>query len=95
MTSKWSDLLAFEFVGAVAGADRGRERVAAGSLDEFDCLVWIRQAGVAFVHLDVLLDAAKHAQLGLHADALGMRAVDDALGDGDVLIERLRGWRRS
>ena len=63
-------LLAFEFVGAVAGADRGGERIAAGLLDEFDRFVRIRQAGMSFIHLDVFLDAAELAKLGLDADAL-------------------------
>jgi len=44
---------------------------------------------VALVDLDVLLDAAEHAELGLDGDALGVRLVDDALGDLDVLVERL------
>ena len=49
----------------------------------------IGQAGVAFLDLDVFLDAAQHAQLGFDADPLGMGAIDDALGDRDVLVERL------
>ena len=63
-------LFAFEFVGAVAGADGGGERIATGLPNEFDRFVWIRQAGVAFIDLDVFLDAAKLSQLGLDADAL-------------------------
>ena len=63
-------LLALEFVGAVAGADRGGERVAAGLPNEFDRFVRIGQGSVAFVHLDVFLDAAELAQLRLDADAL-------------------------
>ena len=50
-------LLAFEFVSAMTRADGGRERVAAGPLYELDGLLWIGERGVAFVHLDVLLDA--------------------------------------
>ena len=36
-------------------------------------------------------DAAQHAELGLDGDALGVGAVDDALGDLDVLLERIVG----
>jgi hypothetical protein len=43
----------------------------------------------AVLDLDVLLDAAEHAELGLDDDALGVGGVDDALGDLDVLLERL------
>ncbi len=32
-------LLALEFVGAVAGADRSRERIATGPLDELNCFL--------------------------------------------------------
>ena len=49
----------------------------------------IGQAGVAFLDLDVLLDAAEHAEFGLDADALGVGAIHDALGDRDVLVERI------
>ena len=49
----------------------------------------IGQAGVAFLDLDVLLHAAEHAQFGLDADALGVGAIHDALGDRDVLVERI------
>ncbi len=84
-------LLALELVGAVAGADGGGEGVAAGPLDEFDGLLGIGEAGVAFVDLDVLLDAAELAELGLDADALGVGAVDHPLGDGDVLLEGVVG----
>ena len=51
--------------------------------------VGIGQAGVAFLDRDVFLDAAEHAELGLDGDALGVRRVDDALGDLDVLVERI------
>jgi hypothetical protein len=88
-------LFALELEGAVAGADGAGERIAAGRLDELLRFSGIGQAGVAFVDLDVFLDPAEHAELGLDADALGVGAVDDALGDGDVLVERDRGRRRS
>ena len=54
----------------MAGADGGRERIAAGLLDEFDRFVRIGQAGVAFIDLDVFLDAAELAELRFDADAL-------------------------
>ena len=78
-------LPALELVGAVARADGGGERVAAGELDEFLGLLGLGQAGIAFLDLDVLLDAAEHAELGFDRDALGVRGGDDALGDGDIL----------
>ncbi len=82
-------LRALELVGAVAGADGDGQAVAAGPLDELLGLVGVGQHGVLLVDLDVLFDAAQHAQLGLDADALGVGALDDALGDRDVLVERL------
>jgi hypothetical protein len=82
-------LLALELEGAVRGADGAGEGVAAGLLDEVLGLGRIGQAGVAFLDLDVLLDAAEHAELGLDGDALGVGGVDDALGDRDVLLERI------
>ena len=47
--------------------------------------------GVAVLDLDILLDAAEHAELGLDGDALLVGGVDDALGDLDVLGVRLVG----
>jgi hypothetical protein len=35
-------LLAFELVGAMAGADRRRERIATGALHELERFFWIR-----------------------------------------------------
>ena len=58
-------LFALEFISAVAGADGGRERIAAGSLHEFDRFLRIRQRGVAFVDLDVLFDTAELARARL------------------------------
>ncbi len=80
-------LLALELVGAVAGADGHGERIATGTLDELDSLIGIGQAGVAFIDFDVFLDAAEHAELGFDGDALGVGAVDDAAGDGDVFVK--------
>ena len=62
-------LAALELVGAVAGADRAGEGVAAGLLDEILGLGRVGQAGIAFLDLDVLLDAAEHAELGLDGNA--------------------------
>src|SRR2546429_4148859 len=56
MTSKWSDCCPFEFVSAVAGPDRRRQRIAFGLLDEFDGLDRIGQARMFFIHTDVFLD---------------------------------------
>src|SRR5437868_12177792 len=80
-------LLSFEFVGAVTGADRGRERVTLCLLDELDSFVRVGQASVSFIHLNVFLDAAEPAELGFDADAFGMRFINDALGDGNVFVE--------
>src|ERR1041384_1316566 len=82
-------LLALEFVGSVARSDRGRERITTGTLDEFPSFVGVGQASVAFVYFNVFLDAAEHAEFGFHTDALGMRAVGNAPGDGDVFVECL------
>src|ERR1700730_384798 len=43
---------------------------------------------MAFVDFDVFLDTAQPAKLGFDADPFGMRFVDDALGNGNVLLER-------
>ena len=58
-------------------------------LDEALRFGGIGQAGVAFLDFDVFLHAAQHAQFGLDADPLGVGAVHDALGDRDVLVERI------
>ena len=79
-----------ELVGAVARADRAGQRIAARALDEFDRLLRIGQLGVRLGDRDVLFDAAELAELGLDRDALGVGRVDDALRDGDVLVEGLR-----
>src|SRR5579862_478097 len=81
-------LLALELVRAVAGADGRRERVAPGAADELDRLRGVRQAGVAFIHLDVFLHSAEHAEFRLDAYARRVRAIHDALGYGHVLLER-------
>ena len=82
-------LLALELEGAVRGADGAGEGVAAGALDELLGLGRVRQRGVAVLDLDVFFDAAEHAEFGFDGDALGVGAVDDALGDFDVLLERI------
>ena len=68
MRSKCSPCLP-ELVGPVRGADGHGQRVAAAPLDELDGLVGIGQAGVVGRDLDVFLDAAEHAQLGLDRNA--------------------------
>ena len=52
-------LLSFEFVGAVAGADRRGKRIAAGAPDELDRFLRVGQAGVSFVDGNVLLNPAE------------------------------------
>ena len=85
-------LAAGELVRAVDGADGAGQAVAAGTARRTP---WPRRgrSGRAFFSstCDVFLDAAEHAEFGLDADALGVGAVDDALGDGDVLLERIVG----
>ncbi len=83
-------LAALELVGAVAGADGAGEGVAAGLLDEVLGLVGIGEGGVAVLDLDVLLDAAEHAELGL--DARGPwrgRASTTRLVIATFFVERL------
>ncbi len=82
-------LFALEFVSAVAGADRRRQRVAPCSRDEFFGLFGIRQAGVAFLDNHILLDAAKLTEFRLNTDAPRVRAVDDALCNFHILLERM------
>jgi len=77
-----------KLVGAVAGADRAGQTVAAGTPDEFDRLVWIRQMGFLLRHGDVLLDAAQLPQFSLDADAPGVCAIHHSLGYCNVLLER-------
>ena len=86
-------LVAGELEGAVRGADRAGQGVAAGLRDEVDDLLGL---GVDVLGgRDVLLDALELAELGLDDDALGVGGVDDALGDGDVLLVGGRRRRRS
>lgn len=53
-------LAAFEFVGAVGGADGCGEGIAAGATDEFHGFFGIGEAGVAFIDDDVFFDTAEH-----------------------------------
>jgi len=80
-------LTALKLKGTVAGADGAGERVAAGLLHEFFGFGRVGEAGVPLVDADVFLDASEHAELGLDGEALGVGALDDALGNGDVLLE--------
>jgi len=82
-------LAALEFKGTVARADGAGERVAAGLLYKLLGFGGIGEAGVPFLDLDVFLDSTKHAELGFDGEALGVGAFDDALGDGDVFLERI------
>jgi hypothetical protein len=82
-------LLSLELVRAVAGADRGRERIAFRLFNELDRLLRVSQTGVPFIDFDILINAAQHSQFGFHADAFWMRTVDHPFCDGNVLVERL------
>src|SRR5437879_4058848 len=84
-------LSALELESAVAGANGAGERIAAGFLYELLRCNRVGEAGVAILDLDVLLDAAEHAELSLDRDALGMGLVDHALGDLDILVEWIVG----
>ena len=84
-------LFALEFEGAVAGADGAGEGIAAGLFDEVFGFGGVGEGGVAVLNFDVVLDAAEHAEFGFDGDPLGVGPVDDALGDLDVLVERVVG----
>ncbi|OQA29208.1 MAG: hypothetical protein BWY57_03370 [Betaproteobacteria bacterium ADurb.Bin341] len=80
-------LVALELERAVRGADRAGQRVAAGLLDEGFGLLGL---GVdMLVGRDILFHAFELAQFCLDHDALGVGGVHDALGDLDVLLERI------
>ncbi len=83
-------LAALELVGAVAGAD-GARRASRSRVffTKSSASTGFVRHGVPVLDLDVLLDAAEHAELGLDGESLGVGRVDDALGDRDVLVERL------
>ena len=84
-------LFTLELERAVGGADGAGEGVAAGLFYEFFGLGWVGEAGVAFFDYDVFFNTAEHAELGFDRDALGVGAVDDALGDRDVFFEGIVG----
>ena len=88
--------LAREFVGAVRGAHRDRQRIDLGGANEIDGLVRVGQqlvvADLAFDAVAVLLLAAamlqraEHAELALDRGADPMRHVDHAAGDVDIVV---------
>ena len=80
--------LGLKLVGAVRGADRDGERVAADALDKLLGLV-----GIGKDHLadHVLFDATEGAELGLDGDAELMSVLDDFPGDRDVLLKVVVG----
>ena len=82
-------LRAGELERAVAGADGAGQAVAPGAAHELLGLFGVGELGIGLADRDVFFDAAELAEFGLDADALGVRRVDDALGDRDVLLERL------
>ena len=97
--------LAGEFVGAVRGAHRDRERIDLGGADEIDGLVRIGQklvvAELAFRAVAILLFAgamlerAEHAELAFDGGADPVRDLRDAAGDLDVVgVVGRRSWRR-
>ena len=69
-------LLSLELVRAVAGANRGRKRIAFRLFDELDRLLRVSQAGVPFIDFDILFNTAQPSQFGFYADAFWVRAVD-------------------
>jgi len=84
-------LLALELEGAMRGADGAGEGVAAVCLTKSSASAGSVRQALPSSTLMSSFHAAEHAELGLDGDALGMRLVDDALGDGDVLGERVMG----
>src|SRR5882724_9188042 len=82
-------LLSLGLVRAVAGADRGRKRIAFSLFDELDRLLRVSQTGVPFIDFDILFNTAQHSQFGFHADAFWEPAVDHPFCDCNVLVERL------
>src|SRR6266487_2432777 len=82
-------LLTLELVRAVAGANRGRKRIAFRLFDELDRLLRVSQTGVPFIDFDILFNTAQPSQFGFHADAFWVRAVDHPFCDANVLVERL------
>ena len=68
----------------MARADRDRERVDAGLLDEVDRLVGIGQVHLA--RAVAVLDPAERAELALDLHALRVRRLDDLAGDRDVVL---------
>jgi hypothetical protein len=87
-------LLALELEGAVAGADGAGEGVAAGLLDEGLGFLGLGEGGVAFLDLDVLLDAAEHAEFGLDEMPLAWAASTTRLVIS-TFFRTDRGRRRS
>jgi len=84
-------LLALELECAVAGADGGGEGVAPAALDKFDGFGGVGQAGVAFFHNHVFFHAAELAEFGFDGEALGVGAIHDAPGCGDVFFKGRMG----
>src|SRR5690606_22088594 len=83
-------VLALELVGAVAGADRDGQRVAAGLFHEAHGLGGVGQARVALIDLDVVLDAAQAPELGLYCDAaVAVGVVGGLTRQGDVFFQRV------
>ena len=84
-------LAGFELVCAVAGSDRDREGVNAGSLDELFDLVGIGVLCLVIRDIDIILDAGQGAELSLDNNAVLMRILGDLAGLLDVLLEGMAG----
>src|SRR5438552_18372142 len=82
-------LLPLEFVSAMAGPDRRRQRIAFGLLDEIDRLDRTSQAGMFFIHTDVFLDATQDAELRFHTASFGLCTSYDLSSDHDGWFECL------
>ena len=82
-------LFALELESAVRGADGAGQGIAAGLFDEIFGFDGVGEAGVTFLNFDVLFDATEHTEFGFDRDAFGVRAINDAFGDRDVLVERI------
>ena len=88
--------LARELVGAVRGPHRNRERIDPGRPYEIDCLAGVGQqliaADLAFHAVTVLLltaamfERTEHAQFAFDGCADPVRDIDDATGDGDIVL---------
>ncbi len=88
--------LAREFVGAMRGAHRDRQRIDPGGANEVDRLVRIGQqlvvadlafdAVAVFLFAAAMLERAEHPEFALHRGADPVRHLDHAAGDVDIVV---------